>query len=512
MYTFDRRTFLKLLGQGTAVLGLGLSLSRRAQSEVAEAQKPADRYFWNDWEFFYPGKYDAQDKKALNGMRAELDLINNKGKVDIDDLISGKLDGKPGIGRATEVTRDNMTQTAISYGANNPMWLDTNYAKKTKWGAMAMPFSIGGQAGVPALTGMGLGDYLVVCNYNVSGSYYKPVYEGDTIYSVIEGSKFVDITPAQGSYYRTFAVIGWGSFYNQKGELVGEGAGIRTESFRRRKDPAQRNPGGAHAWESPDWWSRPYHMYTDEDWEEIKKIWKNEEIRGSKTLYWDDVNIGDEPPPRAVGPVLAEEEIDMLGLWGPVPQWSVDSKLNVLNPETFSKMVKNKQGIYVPLEHLEKKPAAGAFAAGGGLSELSNRDGRAVIQNSVCAQWTGAMIINWMGDDGWLQRLGWDFMDFPPGYTKGVRYDKYPTKIPTLPKKLMPSLFDKFPYLEKVPYMRGKRAVWHPMEGDLIICRACVTDKYRQGNEYFVDLIWWCDTLDKYLVEEGFATVKLPKK
>ena len=50
------------------------------------------------------------------------------------------------------------------------------------------------------------------------------------------------------------------------------------------------------------------------------------------------------------------------------------------------------------------------------------------------------------------------------------------------------------------------------MEGDLIICRACVTDKYRQGNEYFTDLVYWCETFDKYLVEEGFVTVKLPKK
>jgi hypothetical protein len=50
------------------------------------------------------------------------------------------------------------------------------------------------------------------------------------------------------------------------------------------------------------------------------------------------------------------------------------------------------------------------------------------------------------------------------------------------------------------------------MEGDLVICKAYVTDKYKMGKEYFVDLTWWCETFDKYLVEEGFATVKLPKK
>ena len=60
--------------------------------------------------------------------------------------------------------------------------------------------------------------------------------------------------------------------------------------------------------------------------------------------------------------------------------------------------------------------------------------------------------------------------------------------------------------------MRGCRAAWHAMEGDLIISRAYVFGKYEKDGEYFVDLTWWCQTLDRYLVEEGFATVKLPKK
>jgi hypothetical protein len=75
---------------------------------------------------------------------------------------------------------------------------------------------------------------------------------------------------------------------------------------------------------------------------------------------------------------------------------------------------------------------------------------------------------------------------------------------------LRPALFDKYPY--KVPYMRGCRAAWHAMEGDLIISRAYVTNKYQIGSDYFVDLAWWCQTFDNYLIEEGNTTVKLPKK
>jgi len=138
------------------------------------------------------------------------------------------------------------------------------------------------------------------------------------------------------------------------------------------------------------------------------------------------------------------------------------------------------------------------------IPEIANRDGRAVIQNAVCPKWVAGMLINWIGDQGWLQRIGWDIMGLMPGYDESL--------IPPLHKEMMPALFDKLPYLEKVPYMRGIRPFWHALEGDTVICRSYVTDKYGKDGEYFVDLIFWCQTLDRYYVEEGHATVKLPKR
>jgi acyl dehydratase len=500
------------------VLGLGLSGNAWTRSGGALAQETTDPKHpeWDKWEFYLPGKYDAQDAKVLKEVQAQLALINNRGEIIIDDLVSGKLDGTPGIGGrgpgGTKVTLDSMMSLADMYGAHNPLWTDKNYAKRTKYGDLiAMPI-IASAGGWPSVSGKGLGDYMVVSDLNVSLTFHRPVYEGDTLYSVIDRQDCLDITPAEGSYYRTFAISGSGRAFNQRGELIVEGARIVKETFRRHKDPAKRNPDGSHIWESPDWWSRKPHMYTDADYEYIKGIWENEKIRGAEVLYWDDVKVGDEPPPRAVGPIVSEVEADMLGLDVDVPQWCVDAKLNVSNPKTFAKMVKNKQGIYVLPEYLEKKPASRPATAGGGSAELSNRDGRAVVQNSVAAYWTAGMILNWMGDAGWLQRFGWDIMALPPGYDKDITYDEYPTIIPGFTKDMMPALFDKYPFMEKVPFMRGCRAAWHAMEGDLCICRAYVYDKFEKDGEYFVDLTWWCETLDRYLIEEGFATVKLPKK
>ena len=62
-------------------------------------------------------------------------------------------------------------------------------------------------------------------------------------------------------------------------------------------------------------------------------------------------------------------------------------------------------------------------------------------------------------------------------------------------------------------YPRGfQSAFGEEMQNDFLICNAYVTSKYKKGEEYFVDLTWWDTTFDNYIVQEGNATVKLPKK
>jgi len=147
--------------------------------------------------------------------------------------------------------------------------------------------------------------------------------------------------------------------------------------------------------------------------------------------------------------------------------------------------------------------------------QIKDTDGRAVFWNVMVHRWVVGMLYDWMGDQGWLQRIGRDMMDVPPGASpKDVNYKdvKGKTYIPSIPEKSFPALFDKYPYLDKVPFMKGKRGDWHGLSGDTAINKAYVIDKYQKNNEHFVDLIWWVETLDKDLILEGYATVKLPNK
>jgi acyl dehydratase len=559
MSEINRRNFLRFIGQGTAILGLGVSSNEwrsagSAWAADAKVKQAVDTWDWNAWEFYYPGKYNEADAKVLNEFKAELDKINKRGDINIKDLISGKLNGVPGVGGggpgAGKVSYDSMIKMAKQCGlGDDPLFTDRDYAKKTKYGNLfAVPLFSSLEI-MPAMPkSKGIGDYMVVSDLCHTMNYYKPFYEGDTLTVVIDGQYFEDTTPAEGSHYRTFVMKGWGRVFNQKGELVAEGASMTNESYRRHKDPAKRNKGGAHAWESPNWWTRKAYVYTDKDYETMKGYWKNEKSRGTTPLYWDDIKVGDEPTPTLTGPVLASgggELMDQLS------QSVLDTKKNVTDPKIFAKMVKNEQGIYVLPESMQKNsspsgpmggPPGGEMPTGdmggdrsgapgeqrgGGIErvqrgvtdfetetteQIKSTDGRALFWNVMAHRWIAGMLYNWMGDQGWLQRIGRDMMDLPPGADKAVNYQASPTLIPSIPQKIYPALFDKFPYLEKVPYMKGKRANWHGMAGDAAISRAYVFNKYTKNGEYFVDLVWWIETLNKYLILEGFATVKLPKR
>jgi acyl dehydratase len=528
MAGLDRRSFLKIVGGGTAALGMGMNFPGGSWAQGV-AQKTADSK-WSDWEYYYPGKYDEEDAKTIKEFMAACESVEKKGEVNINDLISGKLTGKVGIGRASKITASDIEGIAKANVPNNPLYMDKEYARKTKYGNLFAFPMISSLEVMPAMVkDKGFADYILVSSHNDTNSYYKPFYEGDTLFQVVDYQRCWDITPAQGSYYRTFVMAGRARVFNQKGELVADGTNILKESFRRHKDKSKRNTDGVMAWESPNWWSRPKYQYTDKDWEKIIAMWKSEKVRGGETLYWDEVKVGEMLAPKAVGPMILGGQGG--GMTMSAPQAAIDIRKNILDPKIFPTMKKNEYGIWVLPESGEIKTAGGPPPGGGAPPENKNkgwepsdlgpnpvtkeialRDGRSVFQNSVAAKLAAGMICDWMGDDGWLQRVGWDIMDIPPGSDASINYQADPTMVPSIPRQYYPDLFDKYPYMDKVPSMKGKRANWHVLENDLLICNACVTGKYKKGNEYFVDLTWWDITWDNYIVQEGFATVKLPKK
>ena len=108
-------------------------------------------------------------------------------------------------------------------------------------------------------------------------------------------------------------------------------------------------------------------------------------------------------------------------------------------------------------------------------------------------------IDNWMGDHGWLYNIRWSIMA--------------PSAMKAVGKNVPQSPFTER-YLHRVPVLaKANRVVnGHPLGGDALIVQAYIERKYVMNNEFYVDLVWWDETLDGYIVEEGGATVRLPSR
>ena len=131
MAQLSRRSFIRILGGGTAALGIGMNFAGSTWAQAGGAQKAADSK-WSDWEFYYPGKYDEEDAKIIKEFMAACEKVEKKGDVNISDLVSGKLTGNVGIGRASKITASDLEGIAKANVGDNPLFMDRAYAKKDK--------------------------------------------------------------------------------------------------------------------------------------------------------------------------------------------------------------------------------------------------------------------------------------------------------------------------------------------------------------------------------------------
>ena len=263
--------------------------------------------------------------------------------------------------------------------------------------------------------------------------------------------------------------------------------------------------GFADAWEGPYWQKRPQHHYTDKDWEFILNAWKNEKRQGELPLFWEDVQIGDEPVMTVDGPIID----------GPIPDessghgkgGSITLKKLMLSQDYKNTMTLDPEtGLYYPKDKADYIPEfpnlndTASDERGENFSEVEihmKHEERGVLLNYVGRDIAVRHVNNWMGDHGWLKTISWEIM------SKELM-ELYDKQVPQSP------FYGN--YMRKVPYMCDKVLDAHPLTEDLAIVKSCVTDKYVQNGEHLVELTWWIETIDHYIYCDGLAVVKLPSK
>jgi hypothetical protein len=487
-------------------VGLGIIEKNQGVTSMSE-------YDPNDFEILYPGVFTDKEKTLVEKYLADNQALEERGEIDVQALIEGRLPkDTPGLGASYVASEAMIRYNNEKYDPENPVLNDAEYAKKLGYeDIVAMP-CFGANDDIFMIPyPPEARDTLLVSQLNHSITSYVPVYPGDTLYLVSNSRHVTDYTPTEGSIYRSVVLRSTGSIYNQRGEKVNDVVWRVTESlkiFKEGKKPARM--GFRDMWEAPDWMSRPAHYYTDQDWEYIKDLWSKEKRRGSETLYWEDVRIGDEPTWTVDGPIL--ESLAPTRPWGMGTGGSRTMKKEIMDPRVFKTMIRGEQdGIYRLPKREDYVPAIPDDPSTVPMPPMPDDDGavidtadihkqtesRAILINFLGRDLAVRHINNWMGDHGWIYNIRWGIMPAEAHRALGKN-------VPTNP--------DAEYFLEKVPHMKGRHVLAHGLTGDLALVKSYVYDKYFRDGVPFVELAWWIETIEGELWLTGGATVRLPSE
>ena len=303
----------------------------------------------------------------------------------------------------------------------------------------------------------------------------------------------------------------------------------------------------------------PVHQYTDADYEKMMDIWKNEYVRGKDTLYWEDVNIGDEPAPICEGPrypgstpmdrfaprvkfTPSKEEMEAMARR---EERSFASVEYMFYPERYSEPPADAMNMGGPGPKPGEKGGPGGPGGPGGTGgpggpggmgegpafipkardylmkgeyDKLKRDNHGIwmlkddeglpasadeapkYKRSSWSNTTGRTEIarflsNYAGDDGFVSSVCWRLAFWP---YLGV--NPYPAE------------YDRPSYLQKVPYLKGRFMEAHGADGMAAITRGYVTDKYTRFGKHYIDLVCWCEDIEGRIWCEGYGSIELPSR
>lgn len=308
--------------------------------------------------------------------------ITEKGLEDLSKRIGVEV-GATAEPWCYEATRDNIRHYAHGIGDDNPLWCDPDYAAQTRHeGIIALPSFLfttsrivsGYVGGLPGVHAMWSG---------ADWNWHKEVKRNDVISTQ---ARLKDLIEHETRFAgRAIQQIYHVDFYNQHGDLV---ADADSWCFRTERDHA-REQGTKYS----DVKSRPPRIYTEEELAAAYELYRNEEVRGSKIRYWEDVVEGEALPVMFKGPMTVTGFIAYAQGWG-----GLYIRANKLAWQLIDAHpgvgIRNRLGIPDCPErvHWEEEFALRVGAPG------------AYDYGPERCSWLTHHMTNWMGDDGFLRR------------------------------------------------------------------------------------------------------------
>ena len=340
-----------------------------------------------------------------------------------------------------------------SVGDDNPLFSEVDHAKRSPWGTVIAPptflYTIDTGIVAPGMPGI---------QWIFAGSRFEhllPVKAGDTITA---RARLIDVQIKQGrSVARYVNQVGEVLYHNQHGQLV-----TRYEGDIYRIPRKRSGDGFKFAVKDSEPPPPPYR-YTDAQIEAIAAGYRSEYRRGTDTLYWEQVNVGELLPMVLKGPLTL---VDIVGFYA-----GRRTVYNVMKL-AFADRDRHPHNVYYsPARNIPMHPAAGHFDV-----EIAHEIGMpaAYDQGWQRIGWAGHLLTNWCGDHGFVRRL-----------------DGRVTK---------PNLVGDLTKLNGE--VVGKRKTDGKTDGQ--------TD--GQGGEALIDIRWWGENQRGEQNCNGVAVVRLPSR
>jgi acyl dehydratase len=281
-----------------------------------------------------------------------------------------------------EATRDNIRHYAHGIGDDNPLWCVPAYAEKSVHGGLvALPSFLfatsriisGYVGGLPGIHAMWSG---------ADWRWHKLVRRNDEISTE---ASLKDLIEHQTRFAgRAVQQIYHVKFYNQSGDLV---ADADSWCFRTERDHA-REKGTKYA----EVKARTPHRYTQEQLGEAYKLYADEEIRGARPRYFEDVAVGEELPVMLKGPMTVTGFIAYAQGWGGlyIRANKLAWKLTDQHPGLG---IANRFGIPDCPERVHWEPEFALEVGAPGAYDYGPER----------CSWLIHQLTNWMGDHGFLR-------------------------------------------------------------------------------------------------------------
>jgi acyl dehydratase len=281
-----------------------------------------------------------------------------------------------------EATRDNIRHYAHGIGDDNPLWCEPSYAAKTRYGdVIALPsflFAtsrivsgyVGGIAGVHAMWA------------GADWQWHQPVLRNQAISTE---AWLKDLIERETTFAgRAVQQIYHVNFFNPSGELVAE-----ADSWCFRTDRDQAREQGTKYTEVKQ---RPPRVYQPDELERLYRHYANEEIRGSRARYWQDVAEGEALPTMAKGPMTVTGFIAFAQGWGGL--YIRANKLAWRQVQQHPGLgIANRFGILDCPERVHWEPEFALMVGAPGAYDYGPER----------CSWLTHHLTNWMGDDGFLR-------------------------------------------------------------------------------------------------------------